>query len=1009
LPADAVVASAFALSLVVVLAATPLAIRIADRTGFHDQPIGYKGHSKPTPYLGGAAVFSGFLLGALLAGTAGSKLAWVLVCAVLLWLVGTLDDRFNVTPLLRVLAEIGCAGILFAADLGWSMTGSGAADFAITALWLVALSNAFNLMDNMDGAACTVALFSSLGTAVIALVLGESSVAALALAMCGACLGFLRYNLAGPARIFLGDGGSMPMGFVVGATIMALPLDDELAWHQLATAVLLAGLPLLDTTLVILSRRRAGISLLQGGRDHITHRLRRRLPSARAVAAALGTAQAILCAIALWLVQHDDTSTTVAWALMLGAAAAAVAIMESGTWAPARPEPEPPEPGAASAGPPAPGAGAEPAAAGEPGEAAQPGAKPPLLRTYPLEVVLVVITAASCGLSPFLYGFYSLGTWGPIALGLLALLLGLTIARPAVPRRAALVALAGLAGLALWALVSGGWAGSPGNALVEANRWILYATLFAILLLLLRDDRLGRLLLGVATAFVLALGAYVLIRMLGGAEDLFLNKRLNKPLGYVNGQASYFLLGLWPLIAVAERAKRAWLSGAAIAGAAMLGSLILLSETRAIVPAIAISALVLLVLVPGRVRRGWAIVAIALAVAAISGPLLHVYDASGQVVEEGAVRDAAIAIVVGSLVIGAVWAAVVAAADRASRIAGPATRRAPAVALVVLVLAAVGAVAVVVDDPAGAVSRQYDAFTNLQSASDQQSRFLSGGGNRYDYWRIALDEFGDEPVRGVGAGSYQFAYFEERRTPEDIRQPHSLELQTLSELGLVGGILLALFLGSVLVGLASRTRRARNSAPDAALTVAAGGIFVVWLVHTSVDWIHLIPGVTGLALAAAAVLLAPWRAARSRPRDRRHRIVVALAALLVVGAAIYLGRATLADRYGDRAQDTLTADPRRALDDTGRSLDLNGDSVPVHYTRSAAYARLGDYNGARGALLDALEVEPRNFVTWALLGDLATRRGEVARARTYYARALRLNPRDPQLPALARHPPTEAP
>jgi UDP-GlcNAc:undecaprenyl-phosphate GlcNAc-1-phosphate transferase len=998
LPADALVASAFALSLVVVLAATPLAIRIADRTGFHDQPIGYKGHSKPTPYLGGAAVFSGFLLGALLAGTAGSNLAWVLVCAVLLWLVGTLDDRFHVTPLLRVLAEIGCAGILFAADLGWSITGSGVADFAITALWLVALSNAFNLMDNMDGAACTVALFSSLGTAVIALVLGESTVAALALALCGACLGFLRYNLAGPARIFLGDGGSMPMGFVVGATIMALPLDGELAWHQLATAVLLAGLPLLDTTLVVLSRRRAGISLLQGGRDHLTHRLRRRLPSARAVAAALGTAQALLCAGALWLVEHDDTSTTVAWALMLGAAAATVAIMETGAWAPTRPEPEPATAEASEA----PGAPPEPATG-------DPVGAPPLLRTYPLEVALVVITAASCGLSPFLYGFYSLGTWGPIALGLLAVLLGLTIARPAVPRKAALVALTGLAGLALWALVSGGWAGSPGNALIEANRWILYATLFAILLLLLRDDRLGRLLLGVATAFVLALGVYILVRMLGGGEDLFLYKRLHEPLGYINGQASYFLLGLWPLIALAERTRNPWLGGSAIAGGVMLGSLVLLSETRAIVPAIAISALVLLLLVPGRVRRGWAIVAIALSVAAISGPLLHVYDVAGNQVDPDSVRDAALAVAIGSLVAGAVWAALMAATQRIATFAGPATRRAPAVALVVLALAAVGGVAVVADDPAGTITRQYDAFTNLQqqSPADQQSRFLSGGGNRYDYWRIALDEFGDEPVRGVGAGSYQFTYFEERRTREDIRQPHSIELQTLSELGLVGGVLLALFLGAVMVGLASRTRRARSSPSEAGLTVAAGGTFVVWLVHTSVDWIHLIPGVTGIALAAAAVLLAPWRAPRGAARDTRHRVVVAVAVVLVVGAAVYLGRATLADRYGDGAADALASDPRQALDEARRSLDLNGDAVPVRYTLSAAHARLGDYPGALDALLDATRVEPRNFVTWALLGDLATRRGDVALARRYYGRALQLNPRDPQLSAFARNPPTE--
>src|SRR5205085_6611393 len=109
-------------------------------------------------------------------------------------------------------------------------------------------------------------------------------------------------------------------------------------WHSLATGVLLAGLPLLDTGLVILSRRRAGVSLVQGGRDHLTHRLRSRLPSERAVAVALGTTQAALCAGALWLSQHGDSSTTVAWVLLLCAGAASVAIMETQAWAPVRPE-----------------------------------------------------------------------------------------------------------------------------------------------------------------------------------------------------------------------------------------------------------------------------------------------------------------------------------------------------------------------------------------------------------------------------------------------------------------------------------------------------------------------------------------------------------------------------------------------------------------------------------------------------------------------------------------------
>jgi UDP-GlcNAc:undecaprenyl-phosphate GlcNAc-1-phosphate transferase len=1001
LPAEALVASAFALSLVVVLAVTPLAIRIADRTGFHDQPLGYKGHAKPTPYLGGAAVFSGYLLGALLSGAADSRLVWVLVLAIFLWAVGTVDDRITLTPTLRVLAEAGAAGVLFAVGLGWSITGNEVADLAITVLWVVALSNAFNLMDNMDGAACSVALLSSLGTAVIALVLGDNTVAALAFALSGACLGFLRYNLAGPARIFLGDGGSMPIGFVVAATIMALPFESPHGWHSLATGVLLAGLPLLDTSLVILSRRRAGVSVVQGGRDHITHRLRSRLPSERAVALTLGAVQAVLCAGALWLSQHGESSATVAWALLLFAGAVAVAVMETQAWAPVRPAPERAGDYGSSM------AEVETAPTPAPPPAAEaPEGRPPLLRTYPLEVVLVLIVAGSCGLSPFFFGFYDLGTWGPIALGLLAVLLGLVIARPAVPRPAALVALAALAGLAVWALLSKAWAGSPGNALTEANRWILYATLLAILLLLLRDDRLGKLLLAATTVFVLALGIYVVVRMLGGSGgDLFLTKRLNDPLGYVNGQASYFLLGIWPLVAVAERA-RPWLAGAAAGAATILASLLLLSETRAIIPAIVISAVVLLAIVPGRARRGWVLVVIVGTVAAISSPLLHVFGQPSQTVTSASARDAAVAILAGALVSGCLWGAVTAAAGRAAAIAGPVTRGAPAIALVALVLLAFAGVAATVNDPAHAISRQWTAFTKLQVTSNDKTRFLSGGGNRYDYWRIAMDEFRGQPVRGVGAGSYQFGYFRERRTPEDIRQPHSLELQALAELGLVGGALVLAFIVAVLFGLVRRTSAARRSGAEAGVVVAAGGIFLVWLVHTSVDWIHLIPGVTGAALAASAVLLSPWRrTAPAAERGTLHRLVVAGCAALVVAAALFLGRATLADSHATNAQNRLGGDPRAAIAEADKSLALNGDVVSTYYTRSAAYAQLGDYAGARGSLLAATRIEPRNFVTWALLGDLAVRHGDRALAQRYYRRALVLNPRDPQLPALARRPP----
>src|SRR5436309_3503581 len=119
---------AFGFALVAVLLATPLAIRVAVRTGFYDEPVGYKGHSAPTPYLGGAAVMSGFLLGALAFGWGSSAVAPVAAGAVVLWVVGTLDDRVGVPPRGRVLVEAAVAAGIWATGHGWTVFHSGLPD-----------------------------------------------------------------------------------------------------------------------------------------------------------------------------------------------------------------------------------------------------------------------------------------------------------------------------------------------------------------------------------------------------------------------------------------------------------------------------------------------------------------------------------------------------------------------------------------------------------------------------------------------------------------------------------------------------------------------------------------------------------------------------------------------------------------------------------------------------------------------------------------------------------------
>ena len=133
------------------------------------------------------------------------------------------------------------------------------------------------------------------------------------------------------------------------------------------------------------------------------------------------------------------------------------------------------------------------------------------------------------------------------------------------------------------------------------------------------------------------------------------------------------------------------------------------------------------------------------------------------------------------------------------------------------------------------------------------SRLSTGAGNRYDYWRVAVDAWREHPITGVGAGGYDKPYFAQRATAEDIRQPHSLPLQVLAELGIVGGLLLAVALLVIAAGAWRRIRAGRREP----VVVAAIGVVTAWFVHTSVDWMHLLPGLTGVALLGAAVLLRP--------------------------------------------------------------------------------------------------------------------------------------------------------
>jgi UDP-GlcNAc:undecaprenyl-phosphate GlcNAc-1-phosphate transferase len=315
---------------------TPLAISLARRTAFYDHPVGYKGHLSPTPYLGGVAVVAAWLLSSLLFGRHGDELAPIAAGAVVLFALGTIDDRYALGPGLRLVVEIATAAGMFAAGVGWSLFSSDLLNLAATVVFVIGVVNAYNLMDNMDGAASSVAGASAAVLGVLAVGEGDPGLGAISLAMAGACAGFLPFNLASPSRIFLGDGGSMPLGLVVAATAMSIPDAGRLSWALIPLAVVLVGLPALDTTLVVVSRVRREAGVFTGGRDHLTHRLRPKLGSARRVALILGLSQGIVCGFGAILFELERPSLALAGSLaLIVCGIAVVALLETPEWAPA--------------------------------------------------------------------------------------------------------------------------------------------------------------------------------------------------------------------------------------------------------------------------------------------------------------------------------------------------------------------------------------------------------------------------------------------------------------------------------------------------------------------------------------------------------------------------------------------------------------------------------------------------------------------------------------------------
>ena len=256
---------------------TPMALRYAIRANVLDQPGKHKSHKVAVPYLGGLAIVVTFVIAVIVMSvlrpphTGRGELLGVLTIAVLLAAVGLIDDLRQVSPLWRLVAEVSAASIVWSLGNGTAVTTVEAVDLILTVLWFVGVTNAFNLLDNMDGLAAGLAAISSMTVFAVAGTNGQFLVAGLAVALAGCTVGFLRLNFH-PARIYMGDGGALFIGFLVAYLGIKLRFEGGRLVSALVP-IFACSAAVFDTSLVVISRIRAGRNPFQGGQDHVSHRL----------------------------------------------------------------------------------------------------------------------------------------------------------------------------------------------------------------------------------------------------------------------------------------------------------------------------------------------------------------------------------------------------------------------------------------------------------------------------------------------------------------------------------------------------------------------------------------------------------------------------------------------------------------------------------------------------------------------------------------------------------------
>ncbi len=575
--------------------------------------------------------------------------------------------------------------------------------------------------------------------------------------------------------------------------------------------------------------------------------------------------------------------------------------------------------------------------------------------------------------------------------------------------RPVMVAIAALLGLAAWTMLSALWSPAADVAIADGQRALVYALAFGLGIwlcnLLGPRMELSSVPLAAAAAFA---GAAAVIALLGvdNPRDLLgTDGTLEFPLGYRNANAAFFAIAVFPALGLASAQALDWrLRGIALGAATLSLDLVVLSQSRGSIPAIAVATVVFVLLSPVRLRAlSWLLLAVLPALGVLE-PASALYSAAAdggifRVPEE--ISAAATAVGLTSLIAVAIGAAAARFERRLPGLGslGPGANRFVGWGFWLAVILAAVAFIGSVGNPVEWAGDRIDEFRTggTPDLSDEASRFtLNAASDRRDLWQVALDDASENPLLGDGSGGFQYSYTRERAVAyQDAHDAHSVWLELLSELGIPGLLLFVLALGGALWGVLRARRRGSGASALAAVALAGGSY---WLIHSSVDWFWSYPALTAPTFALLGSACAPALFAAEGPTSRRWRrwLVAGLAVLALSAVPPFL-----AERYVNSAYSEWQDDLDRAYDDLSRAGDLNPLSIEAMLAEGAIAREVGDRPRAIAAFRAAARQRPEEWASHYLLAELLAKTDPAA-ARDEIRTALELNPLSQPARSLAR-------